>query len=209
MLFRVLIFSLLFLGNVALAERDVRVDHSHGVIPELPHQEMLANAMPALARAGFELTPVARFDIRGLVLGQLIYETDTVAELAPVDIALGWGAMSDSTVLSRIEMSQGERFFYWRTEAAPVPRAVIEHFSTNVHAIPATPEIERQLRTVRRDDVVRVRGLLVNAYRPSDGYRWKTSIVRDDTGDGACEIVYVTDLQVTPRPDAPTLAAVN
>src|SRR5690606_23298616 len=90
----------------------------------------------------------------------------------------------------------GERFFHWRTERAPVPRATIEQFSTNVHAIPATPEIEQRLRTIRPDDVVHLSGLLVNAYRPDDGYRWKTSVVRDDTGDGACEIVYVTDIEI-------------
>jgi len=196
---RILMLCLLLAGTGGLAARDLSMTSPEGLIQELPRQEMLVEAMPVLERAGFELTPVARFQITGRVLGQQVYDADTVAELSPVDIALGWGAMSDSRVLSQIEMSQGERFFYWRTERAPVPRSTIEQYSTNVHAIPATPEIERQLRMIRRDDVVRISGLLVNAYRPADGYRWKTSLVRDDTGDGACEIVYVTGLQIEPR----------
>lgn len=186
----------LLVGTGALAARDASLTADAVLIEEVPFQEMLAEPMPALERAGFELTPLARFEVKGRVLGQLVYDADTVAELSPVDIALGWGAMSDSRVLSQIEMSQGERFFYWRTQRAPVPRSTIEQFSTNVHAIPATPEIEQRLRMVRPDDVVRLSGLLVNAYRPTDGYRWKTSLVRDDTGDGACEIVYVTDIEI-------------
>lgn len=200
MLARLLIACLLLgLGGPgALASRDLTPSDNE-IITNLPFQEMLAGDVPAIMQAGFELTPVARFAVEGRVLGQLIYDADTVSELAPVDIALGWGAMSDSRVLRHFEMSQGERFFYWRTERAPVPRATIEQYSTNVHAIPATPEIERLLRNVQPDDVVRLSGLLVNAYRPTDGYRWKTSLVRDDTGDGACEIVYVTDLEIAPR----------
>jgi hypothetical protein len=203
MLVRVLMVCLLLVGTGTLAARDVVLDSVDELINDLPHQQMLDSAMPSLQRAGFELTPVARFEVKGRVLGQLAYDADTVAELSPVDIALGWGAMSDSRVLAHFEVSQGERFFYWRTEHAPVPRATIERYTTNVHAIPATPEIERRLRMVRAHDVVHLSGLLVNAYRPADGYRWKTSIVRDDTGDGACEIVYITDLEIAPRlPDS-------
>ena len=203
MLVRVLVVCLLLVGTGTLAARDVVLDADGGLVADLPHQEMLDSATPVLQRAGFELTPVARFEMKGRVLGQLAYDADTVAELSPVDIALGWGAMSDSRVLSHFEVSQGERFFYWRTERAPVPRATIERYTTNIHAIPATPEIEQRLHMVRAHDVVQLSGLLVNAYRPTDGYRWKTSIVRDDTGDGACEIVYITDLQIAPRlPDS-------
>ncbi|HLU77216.1 MAG TPA: hypothetical protein VKZ48_04855 [Burkholderiales bacterium] len=199
MFVRVLTLCLLLVGTGAIAARNVTLTaHAASIIQELPYQEMLVGQQPTLTRAGFELTPVARFEVTGRVLGRLVYESDTVAELSPVDIAIGWGPMSDRRVLAQIEMSQGERFFYWQTARAPLPRTAIEQSSTNVHTIPATPEIERKLRMVQPDDVVHLAGVLVNAYRPTDGYRWTTSLVRDDTGDGACEIVYVTDIEIAP-----------
>src|SRR5690606_23037749 len=104
MLVRVLMVCLLLVGTGTLAARDVVLDSDGELITDLPHQEMLDSAMPSLQRADFELTPVARFEVRGRVLGQLAYDADTVAELSPVDIALGWGAMSDSRVLSHFEV---------------------------------------------------------------------------------------------------------
>ena len=37
---------------------------------------------------------------------------------------------------------------------------------------------------------VRIDGWLVEA-SASDGWRWRSSTTRDDTGGGACEVVYV------------------
>ena len=106
MLVRVLMVCLLLVGTGTLAARDVVLDADGGLVADLPHQEMLDSATPVLQRAGFELTPVARFEMKGRVLGQLAYDADTVAELSPVDIALGWGAMSDSRVLSHFEVRE-------------------------------------------------------------------------------------------------------
>lgn len=193
-------------AGAAWASRDTVVDPQGILVAEPPFQEVLRDAPISLERAGFNLMPVARFDIKARILRQRVYESDTVAALSPVDLALGWGPMSDSRVLAHIQMSQGQRFFYWRTEASPVPRQVIESYSTNVHTIPATPEIERRLKSLHEGDVVRFSGLLVNAHRAADGYRWKTSMVRDDTGDGACEIVWVTDLQIVSHAPSTSVA---
>lgn len=50
--------------------------------------------------------------------------------------------------------------------------------------------MRRELERVRRGDVVRIEGFLVDASR-ADGWHWKTSTTRNDTGAGACELVYV------------------
>jgi hypothetical protein len=166
------------------------------VAPYFPQQYELAEPAPSFRKADFDVTPVARFEIEARVLGREIYRHDTVAQLSPVDLALGWGPMSDSKVLKDIRTSQGNRFFYWSTDRFPVAREVIENSSTNAHLIPATPDIEARLKEVQVGDVVHFSGMLVNAYRASDGRSWKTSLRRDDSGDGACEIVYVTSLEV-------------
>jgi hypothetical protein len=45
------------------------------------------------------------------------------------------------------------------------------------------------LRDVREGERVRIDGWLVEAHAP-DGWRWRSSLSRDDTGAGACEVVY-------------------
>ena len=193
---RALVVYKLFAGGYG-AWASLEASHPEGMVaPYYPRQYELDEPAQVFKRAGFEVTPVARFEIEARVLGREIYRDDTVAQLAPVDLALGWGAMSDSKVLKDIRTSQGNRFFYWSTDRFPVPRQVIETNSTNTHLIPATPDIEARLKSVQVGEVVRFSGMLVNAYRPSDGRAWKTSLSRDDSGDGACEIVYVTELDI-------------
>src|ERR1035437_1152259 len=50
----------------------------------------------------YELEALADFDIEARILSKEIYHSDRESELAPVDLALGWGAMSDSTVLEKL-----------------------------------------------------------------------------------------------------------
>ncbi|HKO89109.1 MAG TPA: hypothetical protein VJU83_11425 [Burkholderiales bacterium] len=189
------VFFLLAGAYSAWASREA--SHFEGALaPFVPQQYELTEPAQAFERAGFNVTPVARFDIEARVLGREIYRSDTVAELAPVDLALGWGPMSDSRILKDIRTSQANRFFYWSTDRFPIPRSVIENSSTNTHLIPATAEIEARLKQIRVGEIVHVGGLLVNAYRPTDGRSWKTSLRRDDSGDGACEIIYVTNLEI-------------
>jgi len=51
---------------------------------------------------------------------------------------------------------------------------------------------------VRAGDLVHIRGYLVNAHMP-DGGEWRTSTTRSDSGAGACELVWVEDLEIAPR----------
>ena len=59
--------------------------------------------------------------------------------------------------------------------------------------IPASPEIDRRLRAVRAGDVIRLRGYLVRV-EATDGWQWRSSLSRADTGAGACELVLLEAL---------------
>jgi len=65
-----------------------------GPVAEQPFQET-TNA-PAMQRKGFEIQPVARYEIRAKVLSTERYRTGREADLSPVDFALGWGGRSNS-----------------------------------------------------------------------------------------------------------------
>ena len=102
--------------------------------------------------------------------------------------------MSDSSVLESIDISQSSRFFYWHVSEFPIPRREIERSASNMHLIPADDGVRRALKRVRRGELVHIEGFLVDASRP-DGWHWRSSLSRDDTGDGACELVYVEELE--------------
>jgi hypothetical protein len=117
----------------------------------------------------------------------------------PLDLAMGWGRMSDSDVLQHIDISQSGRFYYWHVQEFPIPRREIETSSANMHMIPADADVKNQLEQVRTGEVVHLEGFLVDASRPG-GWHWNTSLTRDDTGAGACELIYVERVDVEPAP---------
>ncbi|TWI64822.1 hypothetical protein LZ24_03090 [Desulfobotulus alkaliphilus] len=161
------------------------------IVAESPVQH--ENALPsAFDFNGYRLTPLAHFEMTGLVLSRKRYHTDRESDLAPVDLALGWGRMSDAAVLERIKITQSGRWYRWRTDNFPIPRREIETSSANMHLIPADSHVRKGMLAARKGDVVRFSGYLVRADAP-DGWRWISSLTRTDTGDGACEVVYVKE----------------
>jgi len=144
------------------------------------------------------LHPLANFSLTARVLSRDDYRFDAGSDLSPTDLVFGWGRMSDSTVLRGIDISQSGRFYYWQTKAFPIPRREIETHSANMHMIPVDAEVAYQLERVRVGDVVSLDGMLVEADK-ANGWRWRSSLTRDDTGDGACELVYVQSLYIQPR----------
>jgi hypothetical protein len=172
------------------------VTHPPGIlVAASPVQLPIGAQRPHLSKAGHQVTPLERFTVEARVLGAERYWFDRGAELAPVDLALGWGPMSDSAVLEEISISQNNRFYFWRVARFPIPRQDIEVNSANMHMIPANSGVERTLKDVRVGQVVRVSGYLVEVVG-DDGWRWRSSLTRTDTGNGACELVWVEDLQV-------------
>jgi len=144
----------------------------------------------------YRITKKARFEIQARVLSTEQYYLNREADLSPIDLALGWGVMSDQSLLEQIDISQSSRWYRWRYEGSiPVSDQQIITSSGNMHMIPATASVERSLMKLREGNVVVLQGYLVDVDHDS-GWRWRTSMTRTDTGAGACEIVYVESIAV-------------
>jgi hypothetical protein len=143
----------------------------------------------------YEIKTLASFSIQARVLSKEHYRFDREADLSPVDLALGWGPMSDDAVLNKISIHQSNRFYYWHTNNFPIPREQIETHSANMHMIPINDDVKDTLESVRVGQVVNIEGYLVEA-KASDGWRWKSSLTRQDTGNGACELILVKKISV-------------
>ncbi len=173
------------------AWRDRPIEQPPGVLaPDVPRQQRLNAAAPTFRKDRYEIKALAEFTIEARVLGREDYRFDAGADLAPVDLTLGWGPMSDSAVLAQITVHQRNRFYYWHTATFPIPRREIETHSANMHLIPASRAVADQLKSVRAGQIVSLSGYLVDVRR-DDGWRWRSSLSRDDTGAGACELVWV------------------
>ncbi len=149
----------------------------------------------ALEKSGYVIKPLARYEITARVLSKESYRWDQGANLAPVDLAMGWGPMSDSAVLDKLKISQGNRWFQWRADAFPISVEEISRHAANMHLIAADNVIAKQIRKVRPGKIITMRGYLVEV-TGKDGFTWRSSLSREDTGGGACELMWVESFAV-------------
>ena len=143
----------------------------------------------------YQITPLQAFNLEARVLGREDYHFDRGAELSPTDLALGWGPMAELPVLDKISISQSNRWYLWRADELPIPRREIEIHSANMHMIPANSTVAAILARVKTGQRIQLSGQLVRVEAP-DGFTWSSSLSREDTGAGACELIWLEQLQV-------------
>ncbi|WP_146908889.1 hypothetical protein [Arenimonas daejeonensis] len=171
------------------------------VLPPSPlsGEEPLQTGVPATMRdfrlGDFVVSPLAGFSLEARVLSRRDYGSGPESALSPTDLALGWRRMSDRTHYQRLDISQSGRWYHyrWGADGPPLPLPEIIRSSANMHPVPADARVAQALSRVRPDQTVRLQGWLIEARR-DDGWRWRSSLTRDDSGDGACELIYVCAL---------------
>jgi hypothetical protein len=151
----------------------------------------------------YTLTPRATYDIAGLVVsqhrGDALFNLYHQADPGNIrDVCVVWGESIANGSYRKVEFWSGEFTCSFAWSAAVTPPFKPETASNN-HLIPADAAIARRIGAIQVGDQIRMTGLLVDYQVSKDGRRLfarQTSLTRGDTGNGACEILYVTALTV-------------
>jgi hypothetical protein len=177
--------------------------------PELhrePSQEP-TRAAPFKTTVGgvaYTITPLADYDIAGLVVSS--HDTTvwwnwihkaSADHLNAVDLCLVFAENSASGGYVGIDYSSGQFVCYAQTRSSEKWQRFSMRALSNNHLLADRPSIAARLREVRIGDQVRIRGWLAE-YEHQHGFAFKrgTSLTRDDTGNGACETIYVQEVEV-------------
>lgn len=125
---------------------------------------------------------------------------DQNSGIAKCDLALAWGDIAKISNIKDVTYSQSNRWYYFTTHNILKfsVKYVGEH-SCNLHAIASTKKIQKEIDSLKQYDIVRLKGYLVNVTWKNENdssYYWNSSLRRDDSGDGACELMYITDIQI-------------
>ncbi len=155
-----------------------------------------ATEMKGFDFKGFRIQPLAGFLIRARVLSRSNYYVGTESQLSPMDLALGWKRMADPDIYGALNISQGGRWYYysWANDP-PIPLPEIISSSANMHLIPANDRVSRALERASEGRFVRIKGWLVEVRR-KDGWHWRSSLSRTDSGGGSCELIFVEAAEV-------------
>jgi hypothetical protein len=146
-------------------------------------------------RDEYKFKALRKVHIKARVLSKEGYWMDRESDLAPYDLALGWGPLSDQAVLDGLEISQRGRWYHWQYKKATTNNREVQLHSSNMHMIPSSDEIEDVLDDIVKGNIIEIDGYLVEI-RKADGWHWISSTRWDDTAGGACEVVWIENIKI-------------
>ena len=166
--------SLLLLGGMQSSMANPNYNIAQGLAPTVQGQSIRS---------------LQNFDGEFRILGTKRYQYDAQAKFSPIDYAVSWGLFADPKIANQISVTQYDRYLNWKMPQVPVPVELAMQMVSNMHIIPANPEIAAQIQQVQAGDLVRLRGDLVEV--TDQDLVWTSSLTPTDVGDGACEVFRV------------------
>ena len=134
------------------------------------------------------------YRIRGKVLATHNYlPTSTDKKLGPVDVGIAWGYAAKEAYFKNIRcIENGNRGLI----CSPKKEidTDIEGLYSNNHLVPSNDKVRKQIKKIRKGDYIQIEGYL-SEFSWGNGAYWGTSTTREDTGDHACETIFVTDVK--------------
>lgn len=152
----------------------------------------------------YTVTPLYNYELHGLVVSYhnadswLDYMHGAWGESLNVkDLCVVWGSNVDNELYDRLHFKSGD-FTCYVSSYGSDPGAW-EAFDlsglSNNHLLSEKPALTKAIMQAQTGDQVRFTGYLSN-YEHDEGFQRGTSTSRDDTGDRACETVYVSEFSI-------------
>ena len=112
------------------------------------------------------------------------------------DLCVIWGSNVDTGVYLDMSFSNDSWtcWAYW-PDSATGNRFSKSELSNN-HLLVDNPLIKKTLMSAEPGDQIRLKGVLASYRNPGNNFYRGTSTVRTDTGNGACETIYVNDFEI-------------
>lgn len=148
------------------------------------------------------------YDITGIVTSvRDFWGLDDYAALVPRDVCLAWGSLAQTFLDDGATFYQQYRYCHGKATGENAEMAETFDFKTpfgkiqsslalmsNNHLIASDVDIRNQIASLKTKDKIRIKGYLVNVTY-NDRLSLRTSEKRDDAGNGACEVIYVTSIE--------------
>lgn len=150
----------------------------------------------------FLVKPVADYELWGLVvshnnihsIGDMYHDRDSV-DLK--DLCVLWGYNTESENYKKMQFWSDPWTCFIRTNSSEVFGEFEQTQFSNNHLISDVDKVLDRIRSAKIGDQVHLKGMLVN-YSDANNPGWSrdSSVVRSDTGNGACEVVFVEEFEI-------------
>jgi len=157
-----------------------------------------------VAGVTYTVKPMADYEIWGLVVSA--HDSDTWwdyihkawnDQLNVVDLCVVFAENVASGGYVGLDYSSGQFVCYVQTGSSEKWQRFSMRALSNNHLLADRASIVSKLRAVQIGDQVRIHGVLAEyGHNHGVGFKRGTSLTRDDTGNGACETIFVQEVEV-------------
>lgn len=176
------------------------------IVPKLSDQpqQTTTNKRPfdvVFNRVSYRVEPEYAYDITGMIVSYRHHDNNSRIHalandhLNMLDVCVIWGDNPANERLHKISFWNGIFTCNVQTPDQQAWDAFNMNQLSNNHLISDDEFIRKQVKRVRIGDQIQVRGYLA-AYSSGGGNKRGTSTTRTDTGNGACETIYVEDFRI-------------
>lgn len=152
----------------------------------------------------YTVQPLFTYELAGLVVSKHDAKTfwdylhrEWNDNLNVVDLCVIWGNNARNGSYKDIHFSSGQFTCNFSTRSDAAYAAFDQSAISNNHLLTDQPGIAKTLRAVRVGDQIRFRGHLAEySHQHGMNFHRGTSTVRTDTGNGACETVFVDSVEI-------------
>jgi hypothetical protein len=207
----ILFFGALILLLVSYLQRDAWPSRdtirTELMAEPVQRQAVLPPIKATVGGINYEVQPLYSYDLYGLVVSTHDSSTwwDYIHrqwkdELNVMDACVVWGNNLRSGAFRDISFSSGQFVCNFETSSPTAYELFDQTAVSNNHLLTSNPAIAKAMRSARVGDQIHFRGYLAE-YSHNHGFPFKrgTSTIRTDTGNGACETVYVEEFEILRR----------
>lgn len=112
------------------------------------------------------------------------------------DICIIWGDNISSGVYKNMEFNSTTWTCWASWPDSETGRLFSMNQLSNNHLLATNDTIKQMLMSAETGDHIRIKGVLAEYSNPGNGFKRGTSISRDDTGNGACETIYIDEFDI-------------
>jgi hypothetical protein len=150
----------------------------------------------------YTLYPKATYSIEGLIVSQ--HRSDSAFDLAHSrsgdtlnsrDLCTIWGRTLTAGVYQDVDFWSGDWTCYFKIASQDIAASFKLDEVSNTHVLAKDQAVRAKIDELEIGDEYRMTGRLVD-YEQAFGGRRNSSLVRTDTGNGACEIMYVESVEI-------------
>ncbi|NNC98455.1 MAG: hypothetical protein HKN88_10340 [Gammaproteobacteria bacterium] len=177
------------------------------ILPELSEEPVQKKVSPNeftvnVNKIDYKIKPLYDYELVGMIVSYKQHDGNARLHkrwndhLNVADYCVLWGETAVAKTLPKLNFWNGQFTCNFSTRDQQAWDNFNPSQLSNNHLVAADEYLRKKISKISIGDQIRIRGKLVEYQNLNTGGTRGTSITRDDTGDGACETIFVEQVQI-------------